>query len=109
MAKSYFTQNQATCETGPGSPSGHVMANIVLAFVIYDAVEEWILKRIFTPSRPGGVSAKAVILSRLVWNVLLIWQALVAVSRIYNLNHFPHQLALAWIVGETCCQSLRIN
>ena len=42
----------------------------------------------------------SVVANRMVWNVLLVWQALVAVSRIYNLNHFPHQCALAWIIGK---------
>ena len=42
----------------------------------------------------------SVVANRMVWNVLLVWQALVAVSRIYNLNHFPHQCALAWMIGK---------
>lgn len=35
VAKTYFVQNPETCETGPGSPSGHVMANVVLFVVLW--------------------------------------------------------------------------
>lgn len=54
----------------------------------------------FAATPPNGMSASRVVGNRMVWNLLLIWQALVSFSRVYNLSHFPHQCALGWVFGR---------
>ena len=43
----YLTQTPVTCEAGPGSPSGHVMANVILFVVICDVADTYFIKSRF--------------------------------------------------------------
>ena len=43
-SKTYLAQTPVTCEAGPGSPSGHVMANVILFVVICDAVDAYFIR-----------------------------------------------------------------
>ena len=43
----YLTQTPVTCEAGPGSPSGHVMANVILFIVICDVADTYFIKSRF--------------------------------------------------------------
>lgn len=41
----YLKQTPLTCETGPGSPSGHLMGAAVLAYVLVQAVNKFVRSR----------------------------------------------------------------
>ena len=42
-----LNQNAMTCETGPGSPSGHVMANLTLWLVLWDVLYKRVVEKNF--------------------------------------------------------------
>ncbi|XP_065178410.1 glucose-6-phosphatase 3-like [Sycon ciliatum] len=81
--QSELLQVPLTCETGPGSPSGHCMISAAVWYVISDTAlrvlpngSKWISGAIF-------------------WSLL----SLVAVSRVFIATHFPHQVLLGSVVG----------
>ncbi|XP_054166775.1 glucose-6-phosphatase 2-like [Oppia nitens] len=77
-----------TCETGPGSPSGHAM---VTAAVWYILIEAFL--------RQKGTLTKRSIVNRLCWSIYTIGLCAVSLSRIYLAAHFPHQCALGMVIG----------
>lgn len=78
-----------TCETGPGSPSGHAM---VTASVWYILIESFLRKR-------SVDSSKNSLANRLAWSFYTIILAVVSLSRVYIAAHFPHQCFLGGIIG----------
>jgi len=95
-----FQQNAQTCETGPGLPSGHCMSAMLVAMALYDTLTNKILDRFLAKT-----SFMYIIISRLAWNALVAVQLAVAAARVYNLNHFPHQCAAAFICGLVVLQT----
>eukprot|EP00095_Tigriopus_kingsejongensis_P011441 maker-scaffold222_size251774-snap-gene-1.20 protein:Tk11441 transcript:maker-scaffold222_size251774-snap-gene-1.20-mRNA-1 annotation:"hypothetical protein DAPPUDRAFT_316364" len=87
-------QNPMTCETGPGLPSGHVMMNIVIWLILADTVSTKFLEPNLSPTSPLRI-----FVNRLVWLAFIGMQVMVTTSRIYNLNHFPHQCMMAYGCG----------
>ncbi|XP_067844268.1 glucose-6-phosphatase 2-like [Heptranchias perlo] len=83
-----------TCETGPGSPSGHAMGSASVWYVMITAVLG------NTRLQKEGKQCTAY---WLVWSVLWIafWviQISVCASRIFVATHFPHQVVLGVIGG----------
>lgn len=77
-----------TCETGPGSPSGHAM---VTAAVWYILVESFLRRR--------GTLEKSSILNRICWSVYTMILCFVSLSRVYIAAHFPHQCLLGACIG----------
>ncbi|CAG2107974.1 unnamed protein product [Medioppia subpectinata] len=77
-----------TCETGPGSPSGHAM---VTAAVWYILIEAFL--------RQNGTLTKRSIVNRICWATYTIVLCCVSLSRIYLAAHFPHQCALGMVIG----------
>ncbi|XP_053209562.1 glucose-6-phosphatase 2-like [Panonychus citri] len=78
-----------TCETGPGSPSGHSM---VTASVWYILIEAWLRHR-------SVDSTKSNLTAKLAWSFYTIILAVVSLSRVYIAAHFPHQCFLGGIIG----------
>lgn len=76
-----------TCETGPGSPSGHAMVTAAVFYILIEAV----LKK--------QMQIKSNIVSRLVWSMYTLILCTVSLSRIYLAAHFPHQCLLGAIIG----------
>ncbi|CAH1772797.1 unnamed protein product [Owenia fusiformis] len=87
-------QYKLTCETGPGSPSGHAMVTSAVWFVMVSSVLHYAIEK-----------------HRAVWSVLLwtwfsVFMLCVSVSRCFIATHFPHQvlagtftgILLAWVV-----------
>uniref|UniRef100_A0A914VTL1 Glucose-6-phosphatase n=1 Tax=Plectus sambesii TaxID=2011161 RepID=A0A914VTL1_9BILA len=69
-----------TCETGPGSPSGHVMVSSTIFYVMITLVRcKWV--------------------STLCWVLYAIGLALIGISRLYIGAHFPHQIVLGALIG----------
>lgn len=86
-------QNRMTCETGPGLPSGHVMINLVIWLIMADTISGKILSKL------NETSPIRIFVNRLVWFGFITMQLMVSGSRIYNLNHFPHQCISAFVCG----------
>ncbi|KAJ0016157.1 hypothetical protein NQD34_014447 [Periophthalmus magnuspinnatus] len=81
-------QFPSTCETGPGSPSGHAMVTAAVWWVVITAVARVIY------ARTNSVLLTAV--PYLLYAALLV---VVGLSRIYILAHFPHQVFAGAITG----------
>jgi len=76
-----------TCETGPGSPSGHVMISCAVLYVFLQGLLE--LR-----------SDKRTLLFHFIgWPVYSITVILVATSRVFLAAHFPHQCAAGLVLG----------
>ncbi|KAJ7987716.1 hypothetical protein DPEC_G00329380 [Dallia pectoralis] len=84
-------QFSITCETGPGSPSGHAMASAAVGYVMVTAVLSMAKKRF------------SVLLYRFLqvglWTLLCSAELLVCMSRVYMAAHFPHQVICGVISG----------
>lgn len=79
-------QYHLTCETGPGSPSGHCM---VTSAVFYAMVTST-LDSTKHQSRAVHVS---------VWTMFVVLISAVNISRVFIATHFPHQVIVGTIVG----------
>ncbi|XP_072312056.1 glucose-6-phosphatase 3 [Eucyclogobius newberryi] len=81
-------QFSASCETGPGSPSGHAMVTAAVWWVVMSA-----LARVLY-AKTSSVLITAV--PFLLYAALLL---AVGLSRIFVLAHFPHQVVAGTITG----------
>lgn len=81
-------QFACTCETGPGSPSGHAMVTAAVWWVVVSAVRRAI------QSKTNSTLIAAV--PYLLYVMLLV---AVGLSRIYILAHFPHQVVAGSVTG----------
>lgn len=81
-------QFASTCETGPGSPSGHAMVTAAVWWIVVSAVGRAI------QSKTNRALITAV--PYLFYVALLV---AVGLSRIYILAHFPHQVVAGCITG----------
>ncbi|ESO92008.1 hypothetical protein LOTGIDRAFT_121500 [Lottia gigantea] len=84
-------QFDITCETGPGSPSGHCM---VTSSVIYILVSDFIFYMLFLK-----LIHFSVVLRCILWIVYGLVLVLVCLSRCFIAAHFPHQVIAGVIVG----------
>eukprot|EP00090_Calanus_glacialis_P002478 TRINITY_DN11863_c0_g1_i2.p1 TRINITY_DN11863_c0_g1~~TRINITY_DN11863_c0_g1_i2.p1 ORF type:complete len:269 (+),score=50.18 TRINITY_DN11863_c0_g1_i2:602-1408(+) len=75
-------QTRLTCETGPGVPSGHSQATVVIWFCLVDTIT--------------GCLGRGRLLG---WFVFFLMQMSMFLSRIYIAAHFPHQCFLGFFVG----------
>ena len=77
-----------TCETGPGSPSGHAMVTAAVWYILIESL-----------LRQNGSLTKKSMLNRICWSIYTILLCSVSLSRIYLAAHFPHQCALGMVIG----------
>ncbi|XP_005992263.2 glucose-6-phosphatase 3 [Latimeria chalumnae] len=77
-----------TCETGPGSPSGHTMVTAAAGWAMMSTLSA------FLYSQTKSSIAKIV---PFIFYFLMV--AAVAVSRIFILAHFPHQVVAGGLTG----------
>lgn len=81
-----------TCETGPGSPSGHSMVSAAVWYILIAAFlqkVESLVKSSYTNK----------IVSTICWSTYSLLIFSVMVSRVYIAAHFPHQCLLGTIIG----------
>ncbi|XP_064643531.1 glucose-6-phosphatase 2-like [Lineus longissimus] len=79
-------QYRLTCETGPGSPSGHAMVTAAVWYAIIKAFNaSTVNHRIFW--------------SCLSWLFFILLMLSVMVSRCFIATHFPHQVLLGTVTG----------
>ncbi|XP_058909943.1 glucose-6-phosphatase 2 isoform X1 [Kogia breviceps] len=87
-------QFPTTCETGPGSPSGHAMGSSCVWYVMVTAALSHTIRQ---------MDKSFTTLHRLTWSFLwsLFWliQISVCISRVFIATHFPHQVILGVIGG----------
>ncbi|CAL8304155.1 unnamed protein product [Lota lota] len=81
-------QFASTCETGPGSPSGHAMVTAAVWWVIVSAVGSSLYSR-----------TRSVLLSALPYLLYIALLVAVGLSRIFILAHFPHQVIAGSVTG----------
>lgn len=84
----FLRQFPATCETGPGSPSGHCMINGAALWPVVTSLTAWLSQH----------SKRWVVLA-VPFTVYLLLQLVVGISRIFILAHFPHQVIGGILVG----------
>ncbi|KAK2866028.1 hypothetical protein Q7C36_002084 [Tachysurus vachellii] len=81
-------QFQSTCETGPGSPSGHAMVTAAVWWVLASSLSS------FLHSRSGSKILAAI---PYIFYTLLL--GAVGLSRVFILAHFPHQVIAGILTG----------
>ncbi|XP_052805680.1 glucose-6-phosphatase 3-like [Mya arenaria] len=74
-----------TCETGPGSPSGHGMVTASVVYYIVLAVIRIHKPRLWVQA--------------IIWSVFVWFLIAVNVSRLYIATHFPHQVIFGTFIG----------
>ncbi|XP_039595398.1 glucose-6-phosphatase-like [Polypterus senegalus] len=87
-------QFPVTCETGPGSPSGHAMGAAGVYYVMVSALLGILLKEIQASSPAKKWCARG-----LLWTVFCGVQLCVCLSRVFLAAHFPHQVIAGVISG----------
>ncbi|XP_067121170.1 glucose-6-phosphatase 2 [Centruroides vittatus] len=78
-----------TCETGPGSPSGHAMCSASLWYVVVESL----LRKV------GAINKNSSVLSSMCWSTYTLVLAAVSLSRVFIAAHFPHQCVLGMAIG----------
>nr|XP_019964881.1 PREDICTED: glucose-6-phosphatase-like [Paralichthys olivaceus] len=81
-----------TCETGPGSPSGHAMGAAAVWYVMVTA-----LLSMATEQRCKPLLYK--LLQMGLWMLMGLVELVVCMSRVYMAAHFPHQVISGVITG----------
>lgn len=89
-------QTFMTCETGPGSPSGHAM---VTAAVWYILVEALLQKTNKSGLMRNASKSATPIFNSACWAIYTFGLCCVSLSRIYLAAHFPHQCLLGAGMG----------
>ncbi|KAG7492353.1 hypothetical protein MATL_G00013410 [Megalops atlanticus] len=89
----HIEQYPMTCETGPGSPSGHAMG----AAGVYYAMVTSILTILLT--NKSNSSSKNWCVRGTLWTLFWGVQVCVCLSRVFIAAHFPHQVVAGVITG----------
>uniref|UniRef100_A0A0A9XGX2 Glucose-6-phosphatase n=1 Tax=Lygus hesperus TaxID=30085 RepID=A0A0A9XGX2_LYGHE len=87
-------QTDITCETGPGSPSGHVMGTAALLYVLLQWLIDW-----FNSTIPTEYVKLRKVFNTFLWLIYGAIVGLVSLSRMNVAAHFPHQCFLGAILG----------
>ncbi|XP_022596495.1 glucose-6-phosphatase 2 [Seriola dumerili] len=93
----YLEQFPITCETGPGSPSGHAMGSSSVWYVMITSALN------FTRPSSSATSVQSFQRFRLLrsglWMAFWVIQISVCISRVFIATHFPHQVILGLLAG----------
>nr|XP_006638340.1 PREDICTED: glucose-6-phosphatase 3 [Lepisosteus oculatus]XP_015217714.1 PREDICTED: glucose-6-phosphatase 3 [Lepisosteus oculatus] len=81
-------QFPSTCETGPGSPSGHAMVTAAVWWVMASDLSAFLYAR-----------TRSVVLMAVPFLLYLGFLLAVGISRIFILAHFPHQVVAGSVTG----------
>jgi len=87
-------QTFMTCETGPGMPSGHVMAMVVSGTILVDTLTT----QFYNKHLKEWPFTKDVCIA-MAWVSFIGVLFYLGMSRVYHLNHFPHQVVGGWVFG----------
>uniref|UniRef100_A0A8C8RBY0 Glucose-6-phosphatase n=1 Tax=Pelusios castaneus TaxID=367368 RepID=A0A8C8RBY0_9SAUR len=89
-----------TCETGPGSPSGHAMGAAGVYYVMVTAILSIALGR----KQP---TIKHQFLRTVLWAGFWAVQVCVCLSRVFIAAHFPHQVIAGVLSGMAVAEAFR--
>ncbi|XP_068610386.1 glucose-6-phosphatase a, catalytic subunit, tandem duplicate 1 [Brachionichthys hirsutus] len=87
-----LVQFPITCETGPGSPSGHAMAVAGVWFVMVTSLLTMAAENNCPPTLYRFLQVG-------LWMLVGLMELVVCMSRLYILAHFPHQVIAGAIIG----------
>ncbi|XP_060083107.1 glucose-6-phosphatase 2-like [Ylistrum balloti] len=90
------TQYHLTCETGPGSPSGHAMVTSAVFYVLVKAILDSRLKL-------------QRILRVAVWSSFAVVIFAVNISRVFIATHFPHQVIIGTLIGMGIGNMIKVD
>ncbi|XP_069490285.1 glucose-6-phosphatase catalytic subunit 1-like [Ambystoma mexicanum] len=93
MTRPVIEQFPVTCETGPGSPSGHAMGSSAVYYVMMTAILTSALQR------QKNKTFLSRCLRALLWTGFWAVQLCVCFSRVFLAAHFPHQVIAGVISG----------
>uniref|UniRef100_T1IE30 glucose-6-phosphatase n=1 Tax=Rhodnius prolixus TaxID=13249 RepID=T1IE30_RHOPR len=96
-------QSSVTCETGPGSPSGHVMGTAALGYVFLQWLLIWLGHTV--PTERVKMRKFA---TYFLWFLYLATVTLVSISRVNIAAHFPHQCVLGAVLGFDAGWSIKM-
>ncbi|MEE6511173.1 hypothetical protein FKM82_017642 [Ascaphus truei] len=91
-------QFPVTCETGPGSPSGHAMGSAGIYYVMVTAILTIMLKK-------KEAALKNWCVRGALWTAFWAVQVCVCLSRIFLAAHFPHQVVAGVISGMVVAEA----
>jgi glucose-6-phosphatase len=91
----HLRQTPLTCETGPGSPSGHMQGSSSVMYVIV----QYVIHTFIMSSKRMDDSRKR-LLGITLWTSYTLLMILVGLSRLYTVTHFPHQTLLGLVAGN---------
>ncbi|XP_034611547.1 glucose-6-phosphatase-like [Trachemys scripta elegans] len=89
-----------TCETGPGSPSGHAMGSAGVYYVMVTALLSTLRRRQRSPFQQ-------LCLRGALWMAFWGVQVSVSLSRIFLAAHFPHQVITGVVAGMAVAEAFR--
>ncbi|XP_031420987.1 glucose-6-phosphatase b isoform X2 [Clupea harengus] len=88
-----------TCETSPGSPSGHAMGAAGVYYALITSVLNTSLQHCGSPAQRWCIKT-------LLWTVFWVIQVCVCLSRVFIGAHFPHQVIVGVVVGVAVAEGL---
>ncbi|XP_036381214.1 glucose-6-phosphatase-like [Megalops cyprinoides] len=89
----HIEQFPMTCETGPGSPSGHAMGAAGVYYAMVTSILTILLKN------KSSSSSKNWCVRGTLWTLFWGVQVCVCLSRVFIAAHFPHQVVAGVITG----------
>ncbi|GFT27384.1 glucose-6-phosphatase [Nephila pilipes] len=90
-------QFSLTCETGPGSPSGHSQITAAVWYVIFDSFLEKYHAEVEKDDR----------IRKICWVAYFFLLATIGASRIFIAAHFPHQCLFGMFLGWQVAKQLK--
>ncbi|XP_054644452.1 glucose-6-phosphatase 2-like isoform X2 [Dunckerocampus dactyliophorus] len=94
----HLEQFHITCETGPGSPSGHAMGSSCVWYVMITSA--------LNSTQCFAAANEFWILRSCLWTTFWIIQISVCISRVFIATHFPHQVILGLLAGMLVGEAL---
>ncbi|KAG7263180.1 hypothetical protein CRUP_035758 [Coryphaenoides rupestris] len=93
----HIEQYPMTCETGPGSPSGHAMGAAGIYYTLVTSILAVVAHKKKPSSRKSG--DQGWYLKAVLWTMFWAVQVCVCLSRVFIAAHFPHQVIAGVISG----------
>ncbi|CAL8304974.1 unnamed protein product [Lota lota] len=93
----HIQQYPMTCETGPGSPSGHAMGAASVYYTLVTSILTVVARRKKHGNRTSNHHGWY--LKVILWTVFWAVQVCVCLSRVFIAAHFPHQVIAGVISG----------
>nr|XP_046259214.1 glucose-6-phosphatase 2-like [Scatophagus argus] len=93
----HLEQFHITCETGPGSPSGHAMGSSCVWYVMITSALNF--TRSSSTVSPLQSFQRFRLLRSCLWMAFWVIQISVCFSRVFIATHFPHQVILGLLAG----------